>query len=114
MHEILGSISPRYAHSFFGFSEYESVRTYRYILVNVLKLQVQASTYSVGTVPQWYILRYSTKPLVLVCSSTYLLVMHVTILRISTVPNQNVEILRIMTCITRRYVLLQTSTNGFV
>ncbi len=30
------------------------------------------------------------------------------------VPNRYVEILRIMTCITRRYVPLQTSTSGFV
>jgi hypothetical protein len=111
--------------------------TYWYILVKVLELQVQTSTYSVGTVPQWHILRYTTKPLVLVCSGTYFLVMHVTILRISTflfgtwyiwictaqeavqiqmyqVPNQNVEVLRIVTCITRRYVPLQTSTSGFV
>ncbi len=69
-----------------------------------------------GTVLQWYVLqvRYCMKPLVLLCSCTYLLVMHVTILRISTfwfgtwyiqicttsctvqiwvyqVPNQNVE-----------------------
>ncbi len=70
-------ISPRYAHLFFDFSEYIPIRT-KYILVKVLKLQVQTSTYSVGTVPQWYCLRYLTKPLVLVCTSgTYLLVMHV-------------------------------------
>ncbi len=30
------------------------------------------------------------------------------------VANQNVEIFRIVTCITRRYVLLQTSTSGFI
>jgi hypothetical protein len=36
--------------------------TYWYILVKVLELQVQTSMYSVGTVMQWYILRYSMKP----------------------------------------------------
>ncbi len=74
--------------------------------------------------------------LILLCSSTYLLVMHVTILRMLTfefgtwyiwictapcsvqiqmyqVPNINVEILRIMICITRRYVQLQSSTRWF-
>ncbi len=114
-----------------------SPSTYGYILAKVLKFQVQTSTYSVGTVLQWYVPIYSTKPLVLACSGTYLLVMHVTILRISTflfgtwyiqictairavqihmyqVPNRNVEVLRIVTCITRRYVPLQTSTSGFV
>jgi hypothetical protein len=58
--------------------------TYWYILVKVLKLQVQTSIDSVGTVQQWYILRYHTKPLILVCSCTYLLVMHVTIQEKST------------------------------
>jgi hypothetical protein len=51
-----------------------SQSTYEYILAKVLKLQVQTSTYSVGTVLQWYVLIYRTKPLVLVCSGTYLIV----------------------------------------
>ncbi len=86
MHEVLGSISPRYAHSYFGFSEYVLVRT-KYILVHTcesLEIASTTSTYSVGTVQQWYILRYSTKPLVLVCSNTYLLVMPFTIQEKST------------------------------
>ncbi len=73
---------------------------------------------------------------VAVYTGTYLLVMHLTILAISTfwfgteyiwictaqfnvqiqlywVPNQNVEIARIMRCITRRYVQLQSSTRWY-
>jgi hypothetical protein len=51
--------------------------------VTVLLISLLQSTNSVhtwyGTVLQLYVLRYRTKPLVLVCSCTYLLVMHVTI-----------------------------------
>jgi hypothetical protein len=74
---------------------------------------------------------------VAVHTSLYLLVMHLTILAKSTfrfgtryiwictaqqavqiqmyrVPNRNVDFARIVRCITRRYVLLQSSTSGFV
>jgi hypothetical protein len=74
--------------------------------------------------------------LVLLCSGTYLLVMHCTILAISTflfgtqynwictlncavqiqmywVSNWNVEIARIVRCITRRYVQVYTATEKY-
>ncbi len=43
LHEILGSISTRYAHSFFGFSGYVPVRT-KYILVHTCESFEIAST----------------------------------------------------------------------
>ncbi len=111
--------------------------TYWYILVKVLKLQVQTSTFWVVKVLQGYILRYSMKPLVLVCSGTYLLVMWFMIqekltfqfgtryllictalltvqIRMYRVPNLNVDFSWIVNRITRRYVQLQTSTSSFV
>jgi hypothetical protein len=138
MHEILGSISQHYAHSIFGFAEYVPVCT-EYILVHtckVLELQVQTGMCSVGTVPQWYILRYRTKSRELLCSSKYLLVMHLTILAKSTfrfgtryiwictascseqiqmyrVPNRNVDFARIVRCITRRYKEVCTATDQY-
>jgi hypothetical protein len=54
----------------------------------VLQLSLLLSTNSVhiwyGTLLHWYTTCYSTEPLVLLCTGTYLLVMHVTILRISS------------------------------
>jgi hypothetical protein len=54
-------------------------RLQRHSDVTVLQLGLLPGTNSVhtwyGTVLQWYILCYSMKPLVLVCSGTYLLVM---------------------------------------
>ncbi len=56
--------------------------------VTVLLLCLLLSTNSVntwyGTVLHWYTTCYSTEPLVLLCTGTYLLAMHVTILRISS------------------------------
>ena len=77
MHEIHCSIrNVMHIHFLVLLSMFQYVpSTYWYILVKVLELQVQTSMYSFGTVPQWYILRYSTKQLVLLCSSTYLLVL---------------------------------------
>ncbi len=135
-----------YEHSFFGFSKYVLVRTkcipstapvhtgtYLQKFWNCKYKQVCAQLAQCCNGMYLSIVPYH---LVLLCSITYLLVMHVTILRISTfwfgtwyikictairavqihmylVPNQNVEILRIVTCITRRYVLLQSSTRWY-
>ena len=56
--------------------------------VEVLRLGLLWSTSSVhtwyGTLLHWYTTCYSTVPLVLRCTGTYRLVMHVTILRISS------------------------------
>ncbi len=93
--------------------------------------------YWVGMVLQGYILRYSTVPLVLVWSGTYLPVMRFTIqekstfrfgtgyilsctaliavqLRMYPVPNQNAIFSWIVNSITGRYVPLQTRTSGTV
>ncbi len=49
LHEILGSISTRYAHSFFGFSEYVPVRT-KYILVHTCEsFEKEKLTFQFGT-----------------------------------------------------------------
>jgi hypothetical protein len=101
------------------------------------------STYSVGSLLYWCILfcigvyyAIVSYHLVLLCSGTYLLVMHLTILRILTfrfgtryirictaisavqiwmysVPDRNVEILRIVRCITRRYREVCTATEQY-
>ena len=100
MHEIHGSSPNVMQISIFGFpcmyqyvlSTY-SVQDYAHGIprlgdVEVLRLGLLWSTSSVhtwyGTLLHWYTTCYSTVPLVLRCTGTYRLVMHVTILRISS------------------------------